>query len=178
MDSTVFIRSKVALAAWVSFPLLAALAVGMGSRAFYNAQEASYLRHQSLDRFIPEMLLEEERFNQFIKGYVIKNADSSSLEDATIQLLNEAADTAQFKITSINLTQARDAKPGTVKVVVSVEGVGPCRSIAAFLQDIKKRDPLIYEEQLQLTRAVEGEDLLQAEALFGRIYIENTGGRL
>jgi len=178
MDSTVFIRSRMVLAIWVIFPMLAALAVGLGSRAFFDAQQASYLRRQSRDHFIPEMLLEGERFSQFMKGYVINTSDSSSIEDATIELLNAAADTAQFKITSINLTQARDANPGTVKVAVSVEGIGSCRSIAAFLQNIKTQDPLIYEEQLQLTRSVDGAELLKAETQLGRIYIENTGGRL
>ncbi len=175
MDSTLFIRSRRVLTLWLIIPALAAVAVELGSRTFYSYQHDSCMRKQTLDRVIPEMIAAGKQFDQFISGYQISIAGSTSIEDACIELLTDAAAAAKFKVTSINLTQDRQQTPDTVKVAVKVGGTGSCRSIAAFLQNIKKQDPLLYEEKINMTRTVEGLDILQVEAQLGRVYIEKTG---
>ena len=177
MDSTIFIRSRRVLAVWLAVPALVIAAVEVGVRTFYSEQETSYLRKQTLDKFIPEMLMGAGDFDRFIKGYEISTADSASIEDSSIDLMNTAAGLAQFKITSINVVQERDEKLNTIKVVINVKGIGSCRSTAAFLVNIKKQDPLIYEERIDLSRAVGGLNVLQVDAQLGKIYIENEGGR-
>lgn len=177
MDSTIFIRSRRVLAVWLAVPVLVIAAVEVGVRTFYSEQQTSYLRKQTLDKFIPEMLIGAGDFDRFIKGYEISTAGSASIEDSSIELMNTAAGIAQFKITSINVVQERDQKLNTIKVVINVNGIGSCRSIAAFLGNIKKQDPLIYEERIALSRAVEGLGVLQVEAQLGKIYVENQGGR-
>lgn len=177
MDSTIFIRSRRVLAIWLAVPVLVVTAVDLGVRTFYNTQQVSYLRKQALDKYIPEMLAGEGDFNRFIKGCVINTTGSKSIEDTSIELMNTAANLAKFKITSIDVVQTRGAKPDTTKVAVNVNGIGSCRSIAAFLQNIKKQDPLIYEEQIDLSNAVEGPGFLQMEAQLGKVYIANEGGR-
>ena len=177
MDSTIFIRSRRVLAIWLAVPVLVVTTVDFGVRTFYNNQQVSYLRKQALDKYIPEMLVGEGDFNRFIKGCVINTASSSSIEDKSIELMNTAANLAKFNITSIDVVQTRDKKNNTIKVAVNVSGIGSCRSIAAFLANIKKQDPLIYEEQIDLSNAVEGPGVLQMEAQLGKIYIENEGGR-
>jgi hypothetical protein len=177
MDSTIFIRRRRVLAIWLAVPVLVVTAVDFGVRTFFSDQQVSCLHKQALDKFIPEMLVGEGDFNRFIKGYVINTASSSSIEDTSIALMNTAAGLAKFKITSIDVVQARDEKFKTIKVSVNVSGIGSCRSIAAFLVNIKKQDPLIYEERIDLSRAVEGAEILQVEAQLGKIYIENQGGR-
>lgn len=178
MDSTLFIRSRRVLTLWLIVPALAAVAVELGSRTFYSYQQVSYLRKQSLDKFIPELITAEEEFNQYIQGYRISTAGSASIESTCIELINTAADAARFKITSINLTQERGASPDAVKVAVSVSGTGSCRNLIALLQYIKNQDPLIYEEKMELTRSFEDSDVLQAEVQLGKIYIGNEGALL
>ncbi|MEI7850669.1 MAG: hypothetical protein WCH86_02440 [Kiritimatiellales bacterium] len=177
MDSTIFIRSRRVLAIWLVAPLLVVASVEFGVRTFYNDQQASYLRKQALDKFIPEMLMGAGDFDRFIKDYVVNTENSSSIEDSSIELMNTAASLAKFKITSIDVVQTRNETPNTIKIAVNVSGIGSCRSIAAFLVNIKKQDALIYEERIDLSRAVEGLDVLQMEAQLGKIYIENEGGR-
>lgn len=178
MDSTLFIRSRRVLTLWLVVPALVAVAVELGSRAFYNYQQGSSLRKQSLDRVVPEMIMAGEEFNQFAAGYQISTEGSSSIESSFIELLNTAADAAQFKITSIKLTQERGASPDAVKVIVTVDGTGLCGSLVAFLQNVKNQDPLIYEEQMEITRSYEDSDILQAEISLGKVYLENEGKSL
>lgn len=175
MDSTIFIRSKRRLAAWLILPVLIAASAEFGSRTFYSIQQTFFLCKQTLDRVIPEMLREGERFDQFINRYAISTAGAASLEDTSIQMLNTAAEATGLKITAMNLMQERDENRKTVKVAVTLEGIGSCRTIVMFLQQIKIQDPLIYEERLTLTRTGESEDLFKVSAQLGRIYMEREG---
>ena len=177
MDSSVFIRNRRVLVMWLAVPLLAVAVAEIGSRTFCNVQQESYQRKKALDGLIPEMTAAGERFDRFISGYTLGTAGSSSIEDTYIELLNTAADMAKFKITSIKLVQERDGKSNTIKVVANVSGKGSYRSIVAFLNFSKKKDPLIYEERIDLSGSGENRDLLQLAAQLGRIYIGNEGAR-
>jgi hypothetical protein len=178
MDSTVFIRSRRVLAFWLVLPLLAIAVTELGSRTFYNYQQISCLRNQSLNRLIPEMISENAQFDEFIKGYEVNTADSASIEDVYIKALEAAAEEAGFKITSIHLEQDRDHTPAAVKIAVNLDGVGSPGSLAAFLHAVKTQDPSIYEEQIALTRSVDNPEIIQMEAQLGKIYGAGEGGRL
>jgi hypothetical protein len=176
MDSTIFIRSRRVLALWLVVPLLAVAVTELGSRAFYSYQQVAYLRNQSLETLIPEMTAEEARFDQFIGGYQISTPDASSVESAYIELLTAAAEEAKFNITSIRLVQEKESQHNTIRLAAQVSGLGPCSRIVEFLQTVKKKDSLIYEEQLELTRSFEDSELLDVQATLGKIYIASEGG--
>jgi hypothetical protein len=178
MDSTVFIRSRRVLAFWLVLPLLAIAVTELGSRTFYNYQQISCLRNQSLNRLIPEMISENAQFDEFIKGYEVNTADSASIEDVYIKALEAAAVEAGFKITSIHLEQDRDHTLPAVKIAVNLEGTGTPGSLAAFLHAVKTQDPSIYEERIALTRYDESVNMLLLEATLGKIYGTGEGGRL
>lgn len=178
MDSTIFIRSRRVLAGWLILPLLAIAVVEVGSRTFYNYQQASCLRNQSLNQLIPEMIKEEAKFDEFIKGYEYNTADSASIEDVYIKTLETAADATGFKITSIHLVQDRNQTQPAPKIAVTLDGIGPPRSLIAFLHAVKMTDPAIYEERIALTRYDESLNMLLLEATLSKIYSAGESGRL
>lgn len=176
MDSTIFIRNNRVLAVWLIAPLLVAVLAESGSLVFHVSQQGSYGRAQALDKAIPEMIAAQESFGRFIQGYEISKAEAQSIEDTCINLLNRTASAAGFKITSINLVQQRDAKSDVIKVSVNVSGTGPSRSMVTFLQQLKKQDPLIFEERIALTRLMDATETVKMDAQLGRIYIEKGVG--
>ncbi len=178
MDSTVFIRSRRVLAFWLVFPLLAIAVVELGSRTFFNHQQVSCLRNQSLNRLIPEMIKENAQFDEFIKAYEVNTADSASIEDVYIKTMETAADTTGFKITSIHLVQDRNQTQPAPKIAVNLNGVGSPGSLVAFLHAVKMKDPSIFEEWIKLTRSVDNPEIIQMEAQLGKIYGAGEGGRL
>jgi hypothetical protein len=178
MDSTVFIRSRRVLVFWLVLPLLVIVVVELGSRTFFNHQQVSCLRNQSLSRLIPEMIKENAQFDEFIKRYEVNTADSASIEDVYIKTLGTAADTTGFKITSIHLVQDRNQTQSAPKIAVNLEGIGSPRSLVAFLQAVKMKDPAIYEERIALTRYDESLNMLLLETKLSKIYSTGEGGRL
>ncbi len=178
MDSTVFIRSRRVLAFWLVFPLLAIAVVELGSRTFFNHQQVSCLRNQSLNRLIPEMIKENAQFDEFIKAYEVNTADSASIEDVYLKTLGTAADTTGFKITSIHLVQDRNQIQPAPKIAVNLEGIGSPGSLIAFLHAVKMNDPSIYEERIALTRYDESLNMLLLETTLSKIYSAGEGGRL
>ena len=177
MDSTIFIRRRRVLAVWLLVPVLVIAVAEIGARSFYNYQQASYLRKQALDKWIPDMIVEEAGFDRFVKGYLLNTTKALSIEDSSIELVNEAADAAGFKITSIDVVPERDAKLNIINVAVNLNGIGTCRSVIAFLQQVKTQDPFFYEKRIDMTRTDENRDILRVEAQLGKIYIENGGVR-
>ena len=179
MDSSRFIRRRSVFAAWILIPLALIALVDMASRNVQERLRITFDQQQTLDRLIPQMAEAAEQFDVFIAPYISAKGKLTSVENVSIDLINQSAGSASVTITSINLSQDPvDKKTGTHRINIHIKGEGTAQSLAAFIKNIKINDPFIHEDQVLISRVRRHESRFLLETTLYKIYIERTGGAL
>jgi hypothetical protein len=173
MDSARFIRRRSVLALWVIAPLAVMAGILAVSRGLLEREKIGLIQDRELSMLIPAMEETLAGFDRFISDYRLDAGTKLSMEDRHIVLLNSAAEQINFTITAINLEQDPPDKtpPGTVRISLFVKGSGSDSGIAAFLNNVKTRDKLLYEKRVQITPALSDRESAFLEAEFGRVYL-------
>lgn len=174
MNSAIFIRRKSVLALWVLTPLVLMSGMLVFSRNLLECRQTGIWQDQALATLIPEMEAILDEFENFAMDYQLNPAASKlSMEDRHIHLFNSAAEKTGFVISAIHLAQDDTKKnPDSIaRIALLVKGGGTAAEIAAFLNYIKNLDPLIYENQIQITPDRLHRGTMQMEAEFGRVYL-------
>jgi len=170
MDSARFITRKSTFAAWIIIPVALIGLTYAGTRSFIERKKTTFAQYRTLEQIIPKMVQESIIFDEFIKPY----ETGMSTEDSNIELINDAAESAEFDITSINIREeSLDKTLGTARINMHIEGIGTARNLAMFLKNIKERDRLIYENEILISHAGFGETRLQMEAVLSKVYIRH-----
>lgn len=168
MDSAQFIRKRGVFIAWLMVPLVAALLVNRAAHSFAERQSIRHTQLKKLEQITPKMVIATSDFNALTAPYKLQPA----VGDVNIALLNDAAEQCGFTLTSINLSQKADEEnPGTVRIDMSLKGEGSARNLAAFLRELKIRDPFIYESQILISSAVSDTSVFKIEAVLSKLYI-------
>ena len=174
MDSALFIRKRSILAAWLIVPPVLTVLLFVAARSIAIRQRVAIDQDRVLAKVIPEMETSTEEFGAFVEPYRITPKDGISVEDSVIKLINSAAESAGFSVTSINLEQ-NPVSPETFRITMHIKGEGSAKDLVSFLNDVKKQDGLVYEDRISIAPAGTGGSRVQVEAVLSRIYIESSG---
>lgn len=173
MDSAKFIRNKTVMSAWLVTPLLLAGILERSAHSYVERQRTTYLRNQTLKRIIPKMSEAEEDFERFIAPYKADKTTTTSVQDMMIQTINSAAKSAPLTVSSIKLQQdIIEKSPKTTRITIQITGEGTPREITAFLSNVKKTDPQIYETRISIIHNSWEISRCQLESELSRIYIQ------
>ena len=150
MNSARFIRKQSVLALWVITPLAVIAGILLISRSLLEREKIMLIQNRELAGLIPEMKAALSEFDRFSSDYRLDTKVKLSMEDRHIILFNAAAEYIDFTISAISLEQDSpdETPPEIIRISLLVRGSGSNSGIAAFLNNVKSRDKLLYEKRI------------------------------
>lgn len=165
------------MALWIAAPLLVLAAIWAGIFAVHAHQKTAQMRTEALERLIPGQESALAEFKEFFGIFTSRPEGFSSLEDAYLARIDQAAAEAQFALSEVrmNVEPLRSPQPGTVRVQMNIRGAGQFYDVALFLNNIKRMDPAVFEKQVDLVPDGDGSGRITLSAELEKIYVPAEG---